>query len=50
MNSIFSRMGRVYRVLRRTFSVRVAPLFIAVLFGCVRTFVAFAMALDMITL
>ena len=37
MNSIFSRMGRVYRVLRRTFGVKVVPLFIAVLFGFVRT-------------
>ncbi len=46
MNSIFSRMGRVYRVLRRTFGVKVVPLFIAVLFGFVRTLVAIAMALD----
>ncbi|HVV48691.1 MAG TPA: sulfotransferase [Polyangia bacterium] len=46
MNGIFSRMGRVYRVLRRTFGVRVVPLFIAALFGVVRTLVAAAMALD----
>ena len=46
MNSIFSRMGAVYRVLRRTFGVKVIPLFIAVFFGFVRTVVAIAMALD----
>jgi omega-hydroxy-beta-dihydromenaquinone-9 sulfotransferase len=46
MNGIFARMGRVYRVLRRAFGVRVVPLFIAVLFGFVRTLVAVTMALD----
>lgn len=46
MNSILSRMGRVYRVLRRTFGVRVIPLFLAVLFGFLRTIVAIGMALD----
>lgn len=46
MDSIFSRMGRVYRVLRRTFGVRVAPLFVAVVFGILRTIVALGMALD----
>jgi hypothetical protein len=46
MNSIFSRMGAVYRVLRKTFGVRVIPLFLAVLFGVVRTVVAIFMALD----
>ena len=46
MNGIFSRMGRVYRVFRRTFGVRVVPLFVAVIFGFVRTLVAVAMALD----
>ena len=46
MNNIFSRMGRVYRVLRRTFGVRIIPLFLALLFGVLRTFVALAMALD----
>ena len=39
MNSIFSRMGAVYRVLRETFGVKVIPLFVAVLFGVVRTVV-----------
>jgi hypothetical protein len=39
-------MAAVYRVLRRTFGVRVVPLFIAVLFGAVRTVVAIGMALD----
>lgn len=46
MDSIFSRMGRVYRVLRRTHHVRVVPLFLAVLFGFLRTIVAIGMALD----
>jgi hypothetical protein len=46
MTSIFSRMGRVYRVLRRTFGVRVVPLFIALVFGLVRTLVGIGMALD----
>src|SRR6516164_9449472 len=46
MNSIFSRMGAVYRVLRKTFNVKVIPLFLAVLFGVVRTVVAIFMALD----
>jgi hypothetical protein len=46
MNSIVSRMGRVYRVLRRTFGVRVVPLLVAVLFAWVRTVVGIAMALD----
>ena len=46
MNSIFSRMGALYRVLRRTFGVKVIPLFVAVFFGFVRTVVAIFMALD----
>ncbi len=46
MNTIVGRMGRLYRVMRRTFKVRVVPLFLAVLFGLVRTFVGAAMALD----
>ena len=46
MNNIFSRMAGVYRVLRRTFGVRVIPLFLALLFGALRTIVALAMALD----
>ena len=46
MNNIFSRMGRVYRVLRRTHHVVVIPLFIAVVFCCLRVFVWFNMALD----
>jgi len=45
MNSVFARMRRVYRVLRRTHHVVVAPLFIAVLFGVLRTVVAVGMAL-----
>ena len=46
MNSIFSRMGALYRVLRRTFNVKVVPLFLALFFGVVRTVVAIFMALD----
>jgi hypothetical protein len=46
MNSIFSRMGHVYRVFRRTFGVRVVPLFVAVIFAVVRSVVGLAMALD----
>jgi hypothetical protein len=46
MNSILSRMGRVYRVLRRTFGVKVVPLVVALLFCLVRTIVGIAMALD----
>jgi hypothetical protein len=46
MNSIVSRMGRVYRVLRRTHHVYVIPLFLALLFAGLRTVVWFAMALD----
>jgi hypothetical protein len=46
MDSILSRMGHVYRVLRRTFGVRIAPLFVAVVFALLRTIVALGMALD----
>ncbi len=46
MNTMLARMGAVYRVLRRTFGVKVIPLFLAVLFGVVRTVVAIAMAFD----
>ena len=46
MNSIFSRMGRVYRIFRRAHGIYVAPLFIAVLFGVLRSIVAVAMTLD----
>ncbi len=46
MNTILGRMGSLYRVLRRTFKVRVVPLFLALLFAVVRTFVGFAMAMD----
>ena len=38
MTSIFSRMGRVYRVLRRTFGVKVVPLFIAVVYFVMLSF------------
>jgi hypothetical protein len=46
MNSIFSRMGHVYRVFRRTFGVRVVPLLVAVVFVVVRCVVGLSMALD----
>ncbi len=46
MNSVLSRMGRVYGVLRQTHHVTVVPLFLAVLFGFLRTMVAVCMALD----
>ncbi|HET6283852.1 MAG TPA: sulfotransferase [Polyangia bacterium] len=46
MTTMLSRMAAVYRVLRRTFGVKVVPLFIAVLFCGVRTVVAIGMALD----
>ena len=46
MNTIVSRMARVYRVLRRTHRIYVLPLFIAVVFAFVRGLVALFMALD----
>jgi omega-hydroxy-beta-dihydromenaquinone-9 sulfotransferase len=46
MNSMLSRMGRVYRILRRAHGVYVIPLFLAVVFGILRTLVALAMAVD----
>ena len=46
MDNILSRMGHVYRVLRRTFAVRVVPLIVAVVFGILRALVAMGMALD----
>src|SRR5215207_2845951 len=46
MNSILSRMGRIYRILRRVHKVRVIPLFLALLFGVLRTIVGIGMALD----
>jgi omega-hydroxy-beta-dihydromenaquinone-9 sulfotransferase len=46
MESIFSRMGHVYRVLRRTFGIRIVPLLVAVVFCCLRAVIAVGMALD----
>ena len=46
MSTMLSRMAGVYRVLRRTFGVKVVPLGIAVLFCAVRTVVAIGMALE----
>ena len=46
MNSVLSRMGRIYGVLRKTHHVYVVPVFVAVLFGFLRAFVGACMALD----
>src|SRR5262245_59540925 len=46
MNTLASRMARTYPILRRVHGVRVVPLFIALLFGVLRTIVALGMALD----
>ena len=46
MNTIVSRMGRIYRVLRRAHGVYVIPLFLAVLFCFLRTIVWIGMTLD----
>src|SRR3954463_13145651 len=46
MNSVLSRMGRIYGVLRKTHHVYVVPVFVAVLFGFLRAFVGVCMALD----
>jgi omega-hydroxy-beta-dihydromenaquinone-9 sulfotransferase len=46
MNTILSRMSCVYRVLRRTFKLRVAPIFIGIAFLALRTVVAIGMMLD----
>jgi hypothetical protein len=46
MGSMLDRMGRIYRVLRRTHGVYVAPLFIALLFAGLRGIVWLGMTLD----
>ncbi|TPV96117.1 MAG: sulfotransferase, partial [Myxococcales bacterium FL481] len=46
MDSILSRMARVYRILRRTHHVYVVPLVLAVLFAALRTGVWLLMKLD----
>jgi omega-hydroxy-beta-dihydromenaquinone-9 sulfotransferase len=46
MDSILSRMGRVYRVFRRAHGIYVIPLFLAGMFTWLRLFVGFFMALD----
>jgi hypothetical protein len=46
MDNILARMGHFYRVLSRTFGLRVAPLFVGVLFGLLRAIIAVGMALD----
>jgi hypothetical protein len=39
-------MGHVYRVLRRTFGIKVVPIFVAIVFTCLRAIIAIGMALD----
>jgi len=46
MNTIFARMNRIYRVLRRTHGVRFVPLVIALMYGGLRFVVWLCMALD----
>jgi omega-hydroxy-beta-dihydromenaquinone-9 sulfotransferase len=46
MDSMLSRMGTVYRVLRRTFGIKVAPIFIAIVFCMIRLVVGIGMILD----
>jgi hypothetical protein len=46
MNTIASRMARMYRILRRTHGVHVVPLLLAALFTVLRALVGLAMALD----
>jgi hypothetical protein len=46
MNTIVSRMWQVYRVLWKTFGVRVVPIFVGIGFGLLRLVVAIGMALD----
>ena len=46
MDTILARMGRVYRILRRTHHMYVVPLFVALVFAGQRTLVSLAMKLD----
>ncbi len=46
MNSILARMGRVYRVMRKTHGLVIIPLFIALAFFWLRSLVWFGMVLD----
>src|ERR1043165_6971094 len=46
MNSVLSRMGRIYGVLRKTHHIYVIPFFLAGFFAFLRTMVAIAMAAD----
>jgi len=46
MESILSRMSHVYRVMRRYFGIKVAPIFVALVFLVIRIIVAVGMALD----
>ena len=46
MDTTLSRMGHVYRVLRRTFGLRVAPLLVGIVWGVLRAIIAIGMAAD----
>lgn len=46
MDSMLSRMAHIYRVLRRTFGIKVAPIFLAILFCVIRVVVGIGMLLD----
>jgi len=46
METILSRMISVYRVMRRTFRLRVAPIVVAMGFGLLRGLISIGMALD----
>jgi hypothetical protein len=48
MDTILARMGRMYRILRRTHGVYVIPLLLAPLFGLLRTLVWLGMTLDLV--
>ena len=46
MNSTFSRMGHLYRVMRRIFGRRVLPLMVGLMWSGLRAIIAVGMALD----
>ena len=46
MNSTFSRMGHLYRVMRRVFGLRVLPLMVGLMWSGLRAIIAVGMALD----
>src|SRR5688572_28034073 len=46
MNSIFTRIWHVYRIVRQAHGVHVVPIFVALLFVQLRTLIFITMALD----